>query len=70
MNVVAALVVLLQQGLSGEEFQKLHKDLAMPREAWLTIPWKVSVQEAREQAFREKKPIFLWSEAGNPLGCT
>jgi hypothetical protein len=69
------LIVLLAAALPGEitieEFEKLQKELRPAGdEAWRTIPWKVSLLEAREQAVREKKPIFMWSMDGHPLGCT
>ena len=39
------------------------------KEKWLTIPWKIDILEAREQAAREGKPLFMWAMNGNPLGC-
>lgn len=51
---VAAL--LLQEGLP-------------PRgESWRSLPWHVTVLEARAQALREKKPVYLWAAVGHPLG--
>jgi hypothetical protein len=33
------------------------------------IPWKLTVSEAREEAAREGKPIFVWAGAGGaPIG--
>lgn len=37
---------------------------------WRTIPWKLSVLEARAAAFKQDKPIFIWAMDGHPLGCT
>jgi hypothetical protein len=67
----ALLAVLAAGGLTPEEFDKLHKEL-QPRkdEVWRSIPWKVSIAEARELAAKEKKPLFMWSMDGHPLGCT
>ena len=61
---------LLQAGLTFEEFKKLHLDL-QPRkdEPWRSVPWKIDLLEVRDQAAKEKKPIFIWSMDGNPLGC-
>jgi hypothetical protein len=57
-------------GLTPEEFAKLHQDLKPRRdELWRSIPWKTSLLEAREQAVRERKPLFMWSMNGSPLGC-
>lgn len=58
--------------LTIAEFEKLHKRLRkMSRERVWSIPWQLSVREARERAARERKPVFLWisSNGGtHPLG--
>jgi hypothetical protein len=63
-------VLLLQDGLTVDEFRKLHQDL-QPRkdEPWRSVPWKIDLLDVRAQAAKEKKPIFIWSMDGNPLGC-
>jgi tRNA A-37 threonylcarbamoyl transferase component Bud32 len=54
---------------SRSEFEELRKKLQPPEnEPWRTIPWKLSLLEAQNQAARERKPIFLWSMMGHPLG--
>ena len=70
MRLLTALLLLTGEGLSLEEFQRLHRELR-PRkdEAWRSIPWKTSMVEARDRAVKEKKPLFLWSMNGRPLGC-
>jgi hypothetical protein len=55
--------------LSTAEFEKLHQELQSPREAWQAIPWHLSLLEARAQAAIEKKPVYMLSRAGHPLGC-
>jgi RNA polymerase sigma factor (sigma-70 family) len=55
-------------GLSVEEFEKLRKECSIHSAPWATIPWKVSISEARSQALKEKKPIFMLVDTGNPLG--
>jgi hypothetical protein len=56
--------------LTLDEFEKLHKQLQPPKdELWQTIPWQVSVLEARRLAAKEKKPIIMRVRAGHPLGC-
>ena len=56
--------------LSLADFDKLHKELQPPKgELWRSIPWQVSIIEARELAAKEKKPIFVWVASGEPLGC-
>jgi len=73
MKLLLALPVALllaDGGLSIEEFRKLHGDLRPQRdELWRSIPWKTSLLEARELAVRERKPLFMWSMNGSPLGC-
>jgi hypothetical protein len=34
-----------------------------------TIPWQISLHEARVKAAKEGKPILLWEMDGHPLGC-
>lgn len=56
--------------LSVAEFDKLHRELQPPAdELWRSIPWQVSILAGREQAARDKKPIFVWVASGEPLGC-
>jgi hypothetical protein len=59
-------------GLTLDEFDTLHKQLTrMATERVWSVPWQLSVREARELAARENKPIFLWiSNNGgtHPLG--
>lgn len=59
-----------KSGLSLADFEKLHKELQPPdNELWRSIPWHVSIIEAREAASKAKKPIFVWVASGEPLGC-
>ena len=37
--------------------------------AWLEIDWKTDLWEARQEAARTNKPIYLWEMDGHPLGC-
>lgn len=61
---------LTDGGLTIEEFRKLHEELRPRRdELWRSIPWKTSLLEARDLAVRERKPLFMWSMNGSPLGC-
>lgn len=39
-------------------------------ERWLQIPWRTHVMQARDEAQKQGKPLFLWVMNGNPLGCT
>ena len=70
MALFAAFFGLSEEGLSAAEFARLHRELQPPRdELWSSIPWHVSIVEARQEAAREKKPIFVWVASGEPLGC-
>ena len=63
-------LVLLQDGLTAEAFEKLHKELQPPKdEAWMSVPWKINLLEARDLAAEQKKLILIWSMDGHPLGC-
>lgn len=68
-------VILLVQAVGGdgitpEEFRKLHESLRPKApEAWQTIPWKTDLLEARALAVQSRRPLFLWSMNGHPLGC-
>ena len=58
--------------LSPETFASL-KELISPskdEQDWLGIPWQTDLAEARAQAARDGKPVFLWEMDGHPLGCT
>lgn len=58
--------------LTEAEFDQLHGDLTrMATEKVWSIPWRISLREAREQAAKENKPILLWctnNGGTNPLG--
>ncbi|MGH9363331.1 MAG: hypothetical protein ACRD2T_15580 [Thermoanaerobaculia bacterium] len=57
--------------IAPEEFRRLHRELsAAAPEKWETIPWRTGLLDARAEAARERKPLFLWSMNGHPLGCT
>jgi hypothetical protein len=74
---IAALVVISlgsPHELSQESFGALHR-LILPQAgefAWYEeIPWLTSVQEAREKAAAEGKPLLVWCSAdGQPCGAT
>ena len=52
------------------EVDKLHRALIPSRaEPWQTIPWRVDLLAARDEAIRTKRPLFLWAMNGHPLGC-
>jgi hypothetical protein len=70
MTAILALLLAGPGDLTEAEFRKLHEQLRPTgTEAWRSIPWKVSLVEAQNAAARERKPLFIWSMDGNPLGC-
>jgi len=58
--------------LTVAEFEQLHQKLTkMGTEKVWSIPWQVSVREARVLAAKENKPLLLWctnNGGTNPLG--
>ena len=65
------LSVAASEQLTEESFQRLHAELQpAPDEPWRTIPWKIALLDAQQEAAREHKPIFIWAMDGHPLGCT
>ena len=50
--------------------QKVASVLPTPEEdRWLQIPWRADIMQARAEAERQNKPLFLWIMDGNPLAC-
>ncbi len=69
ISLLWAILPFVQDGLNDETFRKLHSQLKPPAaELWRDIPWRVSLVEAQNLAAREKKPLFIWSMDGHPLG--
>lgn len=53
--------------LTDSEYERLSDMLRLKGGVW-GISWKVSVTEAREEAVRQGKPIFMVVNTGNCLG--
>ena len=54
-----------------EQFDNLHKMIRVQpdEQRFWQIPWQLTVSEARAQAAKEGKPIFVWAGAGGaPIG--
>jgi hypothetical protein len=68
MRMLAAALLLLPAGISDEEYQKLRADLRLKSRGWASLPWRATLTDAREAALREKKPIFMMVDTGNPIG--
>ena len=57
--------------ISPEQFAGLHRMIRVQpdEQRFWQIPWKLTVTEAREEAAKEGKPIFVWAGAGGaPIG--
>lgn len=67
-SIVTAAAGGGEPALSPTEFDRLHKELDLKRRPWATIPWKVTLTEAREAAAKLGKPVFLVVNTGNCLG--
>lgn len=55
----------------GDEEEDLVSEIlpSADESTWLQIDWKTDLWEAREEAARLGKPIYLWEMDGHPLGC-
>ena len=54
-----------------DRFAELHKMIRVQpgEQRFWQVPWSLTVTEARQQAAREGKPIFVWAGAGGaPIG--
>lgn len=70
MRMILALLFVTVVGASAQdaEFEKLFRQLHFKNQPWASIPWKVSVTEARALAAKSGKPIFMVVNTGNCLG--
>ena len=67
----ASLYGVPAEELSDQRCKDLLTQLQPGEDAvWRTIPWKLSVLDARREALQQDKPIFIWAMDGHPLGCT
>jgi hypothetical protein len=67
MTLALALVLLAGPSLEA----KIATVVPSPtEEKWLQIPWKTNLMQARADAQKDGKPMFLWIMNGSPLGCT
>ena len=68
MRYLAALLLVLPSSLSEEEFRKIQPEMRLKSKGWASLPWRATLTDARESAIREKKPIFMMVDTGNPIG--
>lgn len=67
-TLTAAFLLAAAGGLSDEDYRKLQPDLRLKSKGWASLPWQATVTQARQTALREKKPIFMMVDTGNPIG--
>ena len=68
---VLSVWVLTAVVLAGQGLQDVHALIKPhPGESlWMRLQWFTSVWEARQQAAREGKPLFIWAgSGGGPIG--
>jgi hypothetical protein len=68
MRLLAALLLFVPAGLSEDEFRKIQPEMRLKSKGWASLPWRATLTDARESAIREKKPIFMMVDTGNPIG--
>lgn len=57
--------------IAPDQVDRLHRMIRVQpgEQRFWQIPWKLTVTEAREEAAKEGKPIFVWAGAGGaPIG--
>jgi hypothetical protein len=63
-----SLLALRPAGLSDDEYRKIQPELRLKSKGWASLPWRATLTDAREAALKEKKPIFMMVDTGNPIG--
>ena len=67
--MIAALAAIALIGPSLD--QRISEILPTKlEEKWLSVPWRTDLFQARLDAQKESKPIFMWIMNGHPMGCT
>lgn len=61
--------LVAQEELNEERFKELMESI-VPAENLSPIEWQPDLLEAQKMALEQKKPMFIWSMDGHPLGCT
>lgn len=72
LHLTVVLAALAAPGpITQGEFAALFKEIVpVGPEKWQLVPWQVDLLAAREKARATRRPLFLWSMNGHPLGCT
>ncbi len=59
-----------EKTLSESDFKRLHSSLNPGQQTWKTIPWRIDLIQAQNEAAKQKKLLAIWTMDGHPLGCT
>ena len=62
-------LVSAREKLTESRFRELMSSI-VPVEKSGQIEWQPDLLVAQKIALEQKKPIFIWSMDGHPLGCT
>lgn len=66
-SMVVALLAIGIQSLDA----KIASVLPSKEESkYMSIPWRLDLNVARQQAQDSGKPLFIWVMNGHPMGCT
>lgn len=69
VNMLATLIVcVLAQGSMDAQIAELLPTAA--EDKCLSIPWRLNLSQARSDAQKSGKPIFMFIMNGHPMGCT
>lgn len=69
MLVLVCLRVEVSAQLDKQRFDELMNRV-VPAETTQQIDWLPDLISAQKVALDQKKPMFIWSMDGHPLGCT
>ncbi|MEJ6581928.1 MAG: hypothetical protein QNL33_01890 [Akkermansiaceae bacterium] len=68
--VMTLLTGVMSAQMTPDDLKVVKEILPKGEEkAWQEIDWKVDLWEARKEAAKTGKPIYLWEMDGHPLGC-
>ena len=55
--------------LADSQYDLVHKYVIGEEAKWTQVNWMSDLWEARIEAAKKRKPIFIWAMNGDPLGC-
>lgn len=76
MKWLVLLICVASASLAQAEWSAPQKQLisainpTAEESAWMRINWRTNLWQARKEAAKSGKPIYIWEMDGHPLGCT